>query len=99
MSTERRGQLASLLGGQQLELSRLSDRLGGVASLTGLTDEATFLLGRANVSRNEVMGARVRVGEVRDGVEDVEREIGEIRSNLQSAESALQEAEQKCQSL
>ena len=99
MSAERRGQLASLLGGQQLELSRLSDRLGGVASLTGLTDEATFLLGRANVSRNEVMGARVRVGEVRDGVEEVEREIGEIRSNLQSAESALQEAEQKCQSL
>ena len=99
MSTERRGQLASLLGGQQLELSRLSDRLGDVASLTGLTDEATFLLGRANVSRSEVMGARVRVGEVRDGAEEVEREIGEIRSNLQSAESALQEAEQKCQSL
>lgn len=93
-SIDRTEQLATVLGGQQLELTRLSTRLGGVASFT---DEASLLFARANASLEVVRGASVRVEEVREGAQDVGRLIPQIRSNVQSAESTLQDTEQRCQ--
>ena len=94
-STGRREQLSSLLAGQQTELSRLSERIGGVASLR--PEETLRLLQRANSSGEGVRGAGERVERVRERTEQAREQIPQITDNVQRAESILQNTEEKCE--
>lgn len=96
VSSDRREQLASELGGQQMDLSSLSARIGGVASLR--PEETLQLLQRANSSGEDVRISGERVERVRDGVEQArDQDIPQIIDNVQRADSILQNTEQQCQ--
>lgn len=96
-SLERKGQLDVVLEEQRVELSNLNDRMVGVASGDGITDEAILLLSRANSSLEVVRGAEERVKEVREGVREARGQLDQITSNVNRAENVLQDTEQRCQ--
>lgn len=96
-SLERKGQLDDVLEEQQIEYSNLNNRVEGVASGGGITDEAILLLSRANSSLGVVRSAEGRVEEVREGVREARGQLDQITRNVHRAENVLQDSEQRCQ--
>ena len=93
---ERTVALSLSMGEVEGEAAALSERLEAMASLEEVRQEALEIAGRANASSEVVRGAGERVGGVRVGAEEVERDIAQIQDNREMAESVLESTQQPC---